>query len=89
MLTSRPLLRRCAVVIVYYNNNRRNTSLRVTLLVLLALLENTSNLCCASATLPVDNNEWLASESCNDGKPLIGEVPDTDSPWNTDEASDD
>jgi hypothetical protein len=44
MLTSRPLLRRCAVVIVNHNDYRRNTSLRIALLVLLALLENTRDL---------------------------------------------
>jgi hypothetical protein len=44
MLTSRPLLRRCAVVIVNHNDYRRNTSLRIALLVLLTLLENTRDL---------------------------------------------
>jgi hypothetical protein len=44
MLTSRPLLRCCAVVIVNHNDYRRNTSLRIALLVLLALLENTRDL---------------------------------------------
>jgi hypothetical protein len=81
--------RPCTIIIVNNDNNRRNPRLRITLFVLLALLEKPHKLRRSLTAPSVHNNKRLADESCNNSKPLVREVSDTNRPWDANEASND
>ena len=67
----------------------RNISLNITFLTLPILLEQTSNLRRARTARPQHVNKKNTNDCHNLCEPLVGEVLDTDRPWDTDGAEDD
>jgi hypothetical protein len=81
-------VRNRVAIIVHHNNFRRNPSLHIALFTLLVLLEQTNNLGRALAARPPHVNKGNTDDCNNPREPLVGEVLDTDCPWDTDRAQD-